>query len=517
VTSTTSTTRTIQQIDPRTLLANVNVRGELDLTPEFVASIRRRGILQAIVAVRTADGEIRVKFGHRRTAAAIEAGLETVPVDVIGDEGTDKPDQIERILAQYDENQVRTGLTNNDTLAMVEQLRLLDVSAAEIARQSPLTKAQVANAVKVLKSDAAKAAHDEHQLTIDQAALLAEFDDNEDDLKAALHIARVNPQQLTHTCSRLREARKERAEKAAWIAANLEPLGLPIIDRPAWNDKTVKDIDRLTTTAGVDLTPELHADCPSHAVFADTSYGWFRPDGTMVGDDDEIAGNPDAPTINRDEDDYRSYYKVGYACTAPLLRGHLIDGKTPDAPTNLTGEQAAAAHEAKLEEKRRVVKMNKEWDAAEPVRRKWVAENIANRRTPPKGAAMFVAQALITDTYIINGQKFTVDGYGWLPKDSDTWLDVTSEGRANVVALIMILAAFEDQADRGNWRYKNEKTRRYLLWLQENKYELSNVERLAANLEPIEPTDVDAKTGSTIVVDGTIVAQTTHVDLTEQD
>jgi hypothetical protein len=37
-------------------------------------------VLQPIIAVRTVEGELRVRFGHRRTLAPIQAGLQTVPL-----------------------------------------------------------------------------------------------------------------------------------------------------------------------------------------------------------------------------------------------------------------------------------------------------------------------------------------------------------------------------------------------------------------------------------------------------
>ncbi|WP_020393501.1 ParB/RepB/Spo0J family partition protein, partial [Kribbella catacumbae] len=374
--------RIITQLDPKTLLVNVNVRNELAITPEFVASIRRRGVLQAIVAVRTAEGQIRVKYGHRRTHAAIEVGLDTVPVDIIGDEGTDKASQIERILSQYDENEARTGLTTNDTLGVVEQLRLLDMSQAEIARQSPLTKAQVGEAVKVLKSAPARAAHDEHQLTIDQAAALAEFEDNEKDFAEALNIAKVNPRQLNHTVSTLRQKRKARAELAEFITTQLEPLGVTIIDRPFWNSPW-KPLDRLTTITGEDVTLEQHAECPGHVVWAGEDYAYFRADGTRVDEDSEEAAELDQED-EPEKGTYRSFLTVTYGCADPAKHGHQVDGRPAKAANGespiQTPEEVKTAHEAKLAEKRRVIANNKAWDAAEVVRREWISKNIANRR-----------------------------------------------------------------------------------------------------------------------------------------
>jgi ParB family chromosome partitioning protein len=87
-------------IDPKTLLVDTNIRKDVRLDKDFVASIKELGVLVPITAVRTASGDIRVRFGHRRTLAAIEAGRDAVPVDVIGTEGQDDAVQVERIITQ---------------------------------------------------------------------------------------------------------------------------------------------------------------------------------------------------------------------------------------------------------------------------------------------------------------------------------------------------------------------------------------------------------------------------------
>lgn len=60
---------TIDQVDPATLLVDRNVRQDARLDREFLASIRDLGVLVPIVAVRVAEGSLRVRYGHRRTLA----------------------------------------------------------------------------------------------------------------------------------------------------------------------------------------------------------------------------------------------------------------------------------------------------------------------------------------------------------------------------------------------------------------------------------------------------------------
>ncbi len=87
---------TLEMLNPAGLLTDRNVRTDLHLTPAFIGSVKANGIIVPIVAIRDPEG-IRVRAGHRRTAAAIEAGLTEVPVVVID---TDTDDEATRIVEQ---------------------------------------------------------------------------------------------------------------------------------------------------------------------------------------------------------------------------------------------------------------------------------------------------------------------------------------------------------------------------------------------------------------------------------
>jgi ParB family chromosome partitioning protein len=99
---------TVEHIDPATLLVDVNIRTEATLDKDFLASIRDLGVLIPIVAVRTPDGALRVRHGHRRTLAAVHHGLPAVRVVVVG---ADDADEVNRIVSQWHENEYRAGLS----------------------------------------------------------------------------------------------------------------------------------------------------------------------------------------------------------------------------------------------------------------------------------------------------------------------------------------------------------------------------------------------------------------------
>ena len=83
-------TQELVQLDPATLTVETNVRKDAGLTPAFVASVRENGVLEPVIAHRNADGTVHVLMGQRRTLAAVEAKLATIPVVVI-----ESPDEAE--------------------------------------------------------------------------------------------------------------------------------------------------------------------------------------------------------------------------------------------------------------------------------------------------------------------------------------------------------------------------------------------------------------------------------------
>jgi ParB family chromosome partitioning protein len=211
----------------------VNVRTETAADKDFVASIKDLGVLQPIRAVRTTDGALRVETGHRRTLAAIEAGLATVPVLVIADERTDDAGTVERIVRQYAENEHRTGLTTVDRLGVVEQLSLLNVSAAQIAKRTRMKRPEVDQALMVTRSDLAKAASVRYDLTLDQAAAVAEFEDDTETVKALVAAAKSG--QFDHVLERARQERDDTRARAQ-AETDLAATGVRVIAAPAWGD-----------------------------------------------------------------------------------------------------------------------------------------------------------------------------------------------------------------------------------------------------------------------------------------
>lgn len=74
---------TIVQVDPKSLTIALNVRTDVRVDKEFVASVKELGILQPPMVVGNDAGSYDVVLGQRRVLAAVEAGLATIPVYLV--------------------------------------------------------------------------------------------------------------------------------------------------------------------------------------------------------------------------------------------------------------------------------------------------------------------------------------------------------------------------------------------------------------------------------------------------
>ncbi len=296
------------ELDPRSLLVDVNIRTDAQLDKAFIASIKDFGVLVPITAVRTASGEVRVRFGHRRTLAAIEAELATVPVEIVGDEATDDAAQIERILTQHAENAHRAALTSSEQLGVVEQLSAFGMSAAQIAKRTKIKRGSVDASLAVASSELAKAATDRYDfLTLEQAAAVAEFDDDPDAVKE-LVVAAQQGRGFDHLVHRLREDRAEQVLINAKVA-ELLTAGITIIERPRWTD-AAKHLDTLGGLTDTEITPESHAECPGHAAYV------------------EVFWDVDEDAENSDDDEHR-VAEATYVCLDPVQYGHIEAAQDP--------------------------------------------------------------------------------------------------------------------------------------------------------------------------------------------
>jgi ParB family chromosome partitioning protein len=456
------------QIDPAKAVVGTNVRSEAALTADFVASIRELGVLEPVIGHYDEQGQFVILRGQRRTLAATEAKRATIPAVVV-----DRPEDVDRIVHQMAENDHRSGMTTADRIAGVKQLAAFGLTAAQIKRRTARPRSEVDAALTVAGSELAeKAAQRWDFLTLDQAATLAEDDP---EAVRSLVVAAKDGHGFEHTAQRLRDAR----EDAAAIAAMTEKLtakGVRIVERPGYDDKTALRLDRLAAKeGGRAYNKGTHATCAGHAAYLVATTEWEKNEKGK-----EVRVRKAEPH---------------YVCTDWRGSGHVDlwdhGGTSKPKAADMSPEQRAQAKA----ERREVIESNKAWDAAEPVRRDWLAA-FAARRTAPKGSAAFIARVVTEHAEVVAsvagsqlaaewfGLKHTGYGYG------NGWaalVDKATDGRAQVIALCRLLASLEKGTDRQSWRRVMPATADHLALIAAKGYDLSEVEKRAAGLSRPKP------------------------------
>ena len=466
MTNTTTPAGTLEHLDPNALIVEPNIRTVAPLDDGFVASIRENGVLTPILAWRDSTGGLNVRAGQRRTLAAREAEAPTVPVYVV--DAADE-DTARRIVQQLIENDQREALTDADRVQAWKALELDGLSAAAIAKRTGTNRDRVRTGLVVAASETMTGLVADAGLTLDQAAILLEFDGDDETVAALTDIATTDPGYFPVA---VQEARNDREAKALREQVEHEHAakGHRILsERPAYNEAPY-ELYRVRSEEGGRVTREDVDGKPGVAVMVRT---WGGHEAVEV-----------------------SYYLDDPEALSYTLRieSNGTGGGAQSGP--MTDEQKA--------ERKTLIANNKQWDAAETVRREWVA-SFLSRKTLPKNAQTVIAQALTAARFKIgdalnrgNAQAHEFLGLGRASRDSlETYL-AEHPTHATRVTVAIVLGGIEQHTDRDTWRNPREDTAWYLNTLADWGYPLCPVERIAAKLTtgdedlsnaPKEPTD----------------------------
>ena len=202
-----------------------NVRRDLDLSPEFIESIKVNGVLVALRITPDQDG-YRVIDGGRRLAGALKAGVGEVPCDLAAERAGDEAGQC---LDMINMNRHRNPLTALEEADALFAAREAGATKTRIRKAAGLTSGGLSNALAAAKlSEQARGRIEDldEQLTLDELAVLAEFDGG-----------MLAPREL---------------EAAGYAITEILP--------PNGQYLSVLHHD------GADLTPETHAECPGRGV-----------------------------------------------------------------------------------------------------------------------------------------------------------------------------------------------------------------------------------------------------------
>ena len=434
---------TIEHLDPHTLTIEDNVRPSAPITPAFVQSIKENGVLTPVLGHRSDDGNVTVRAGQRRVYAAREAGLTTIPVYIVeADEVT-----AERIVQQMVENDQREALTDSDRAAAFQQLAFEGLSVTAIARRTGTKQKEVKTALAVTENQVAASAIQQHQLTLDQAAVLIEFDDDDKIRADLIQIATTDPAQFAHATQRARDE-KARAKTKADTEAELAGRGYTILDTdPGYYDTEYTRINELLTADDQHVTIE-------HVELVDGRAAHVR--------------------VYADGEANLSYF-VRDAKTA----GFHTYGRSTSTSGPMTDEQKA--------ERRTLIANNKAWVSAEVVRREWLG-TLLSRKTLPKDAAVVIAHGLTTHRQAVStatreGNELAHQLLGLEPShyyqaDKLAALIEQTPAKAQHVALSVVLGACESVTSKQTWRTPSPTDAAYFRQLATWGYGLSDVEQI---------------------------------------
>ncbi len=459
-------------VDPASLVVGVNTRTVPALGRAFVGSIADRGVREPITVRRDDGGRLVVRKGQRRTLAAIEAGLTRVPVVIEPEPLADRAArEADRIIDQLAENRHRECLPEVDEVAAHQQLLELGLTAGQIARRTRTASKRVKATIAVAGSDLAAAAMARYHLSLDQAAVIAEF--AEPDTVTAL-VAAARTGQFEHVAQRARDARAEKQLRER-LTAELAAAGVPVVDRPdpyaRRSTVAVRPLPELRATAetdpGVELTAPEHAGCPGHVAWLEHSWRSDEP------------------------------VRIAYGCEGWRSRRHAeLHAQTGLALAGpATGEPGGARSREEKAERRDVIANNRAWASATTVRRAWLTRFLA-RKNAPKDAPQWIAATLAAGSHDIrrameDGHRLALVLLGLTSDDLPrppgqaahplaTAARTAAPGRATVLTLGVLLAALEAGTGKDTWRHPTAASASYLNTLRGWGYQLSDVERRAA-------------------------------------
>lgn len=507
MTETATNTGTLEHVNPAMLELEENVRPDQALTKQFIASIKENGVLVPILARRLADGTLLVRAGARRTMAAREAALSTVPVYV-----TDADDDAAtRIIEQITENDHRLGLRQVDRVLGIQMLLDTGLSQAKVAKKLAVSAERVKLSKQVAASQVALDAVADNEATLTEAAALAEFADDEQAIEKLRH--NLGRPWFEHEVARLRKAREDRKAFAA-AKQRYEALGYEVLDaRPDFFSQDYVPLEVLVDAKGdavemsaVEANPQywtllideetVFTDKETGDVVEEEDIDWStegKPDAVPQ----EGPGRPGERGLLRHADsvvETTGFVPIEYYCRdldgaglKPSARHAKLSGKAAIGGTVPGGRESTKDELAEKRERRKVITLNKAGEAAQEVRREFVTKLLA-RKNPPKGASLFVARVLASDGYLlanIKADETTTDllgvRHGAKSDVSELVIKAGTDARAQVLTLGMVLGALESRTPKHAWRapgWHFAGPKEYLKFLAENGYTLSEVEKV---------------------------------------
>ena len=393
-------------IDPTLLQGGSNIRADLRVGPEFVETIAGLGVLKDIDVYPTLTGLV-VLDGHRRHRAAIEAGLETVPVRIV-----DVANDLDRIGLQLTENDAHEHTSAVDRARAINQLVLMGLPASELRKRGvKASEATLARRVANASQEVAELGESAN-LGLDDLAKIAEAEADlpEDIAGMVVEEIREAPGKIDHFLERARdEARRRRVYEDAVL--ELRQQGVTVIRREdEFYDgfpKSNQFLWNLVDEYGNSVEP--HDNCPGNAAYV-----------TVIGSGDYMRA------------------QTCFVCMDYASHGHFT--REDRARTTQEADRAAT------------IEANRQAAQEGEVRRAWI-KDVLFKRPLPKDTALLEMPVIYNQNQVSDASQ--AKGRALINFDDMGYGLTMSAAQAAKARLAWCIGVLEGGMGRDYWRSRN--------------------------------------------------------------
>lgn len=203
-----------------------NPRKNIGDVTELTESIKARGILQNLTVVPAENGLYTVVIGHRRLAAAKQAGLTEVPCAVVD---MDYKTQLSTMLL---ENMQRSDLTVYEQAQGMQMMFDLGVSVAEIVEKTGFAETTVRKRLKI-----ATLPTEQMQQAVERGGKLEDYvriADIKDEKERRELLKVIGTRDFEFSLTRAKRQQVE-AEKTPLVKAELKAIGAKAVKNSVYN------------------------------------------------------------------------------------------------------------------------------------------------------------------------------------------------------------------------------------------------------------------------------------------
>ena len=392
-------------IDPTLLQGGSNIRADLRVGPEFVETIAGLGVLKDIDVYPTLTGLV-VLDGHRRHRAAIEAGLETVPVRIV-----DVANDLDRIGLQLTENDEHAHTSTVDRARAINQLVLMGLPASELRKRGvKASEVPLARRVAYALPEVAELGESAN-LGLDDLAKIAEAQaDLPEDIAAAVgEEIREAPEKIDHFLERARDEARRRALYEDEVL-DLRQQGFTVIRREDFDEGFPKTNQYLWNLVDeYDNRVEPHDNCPGNAAYV-----------TVIGSGDYMRA------------------QTSFVCLDYASHGHF----TREDRARTTQEVDRAA----------TVEANRQAAQEGEVRRAWI-KDVLFKRPLPKDTALLEMPVIYNQAQVSDASQ--AKGRALVDFDAMGFGLTMSAAQAAKARLAWCIGVLEGGMGRDYWRSRN--------------------------------------------------------------